>query len=213
MSWLVTRAGIVWFLLIGLIGGSRLVGHQQPTPDRLALLQLDYCKLPCWIGIVPGKTRFTEAKSVLMQYFEGAQFTDAEDRLTLSTVLYDQARGITILVGTGSSRIMGDNNPPVETILVYYQDASAPDFSLGTLLNVVGRPTSVSLITGVAGQSSLIYFGNEHLVLDTLGQMGRSPCIPVAANLRLRGIQIYDKMIKPESELPWRGFISCYRIK
>jgi hypothetical protein len=44
------------------IGASCVIGHAQPTRPEVALLHLgDYCALPCWIGITPGKTTFGEA--------------------------------------------------------------------------------------------------------------------------------------------------------
>jgi hypothetical protein len=45
----------------GLIFAARLAGHAQPPPDALTQLHLTDCALPCWIGIVPGQTRFDEA--------------------------------------------------------------------------------------------------------------------------------------------------------
>src|SRR5688572_24925895 len=54
-----TTALIVVFSLTAPI--SILIGRHQPLPERVAMLHLTDCELPCWIGIVPGKTTVGEA--------------------------------------------------------------------------------------------------------------------------------------------------------
>lgn len=50
------------------IGVALAVGQAQPPSHWRALLQLDACELPCWIGIEPGKTTLEEAR----RYIEAA---------------------------------------------------------------------------------------------------------------------------------------------
>jgi hypothetical protein len=38
-----------------------VVGRSQALPDRVAHFKLQQCKLPCWIGIIPGETSLEEA--------------------------------------------------------------------------------------------------------------------------------------------------------
>lgn len=52
-----------------------LIGRAQPTPPRVAMLHLTDCELPCWIGIVPGKTTLFEAWSRLNQVYGAFQIT------------------------------------------------------------------------------------------------------------------------------------------
>ena len=33
-----------------------LIGRSKPIPDRLTMLHLTDCQIPCWIGITPGIT-------------------------------------------------------------------------------------------------------------------------------------------------------------
>ena len=52
-----------------LVGGALLVGLRQPPSDWAALLKLDECALPCWVGIEPGKTTFIEAEQNVERAF------------------------------------------------------------------------------------------------------------------------------------------------
>lgn len=49
------------FAFAALIFAARMTGHAQPPPEPLVQLHLTDCALPCWIGIVPGETRFDQA--------------------------------------------------------------------------------------------------------------------------------------------------------
>ncbi len=39
---------------------ARLIGNLR-TPEAVQILHLTDCRLPCWLGIIPGKTSFDEA--------------------------------------------------------------------------------------------------------------------------------------------------------
>ncbi len=57
------RAGALAAFLLSLpVSASVVIGRQQPAPSLSRLLRLADCPLPCWIGIVPGKTTVGEAR-------------------------------------------------------------------------------------------------------------------------------------------------------
>jgi hypothetical protein len=59
-----------------LIGGAIWVGHGQPPSDWAALLRLDDCQLPCWLGVVPGTTGLDEGeRRVRLAYADDPDFT------------------------------------------------------------------------------------------------------------------------------------------
>jgi hypothetical protein len=60
---------ITTFALALLITAALLIGRAQPVPDRLAMLHLNDCARPCWIGITPGVTRLDEAYRRVEQVF------------------------------------------------------------------------------------------------------------------------------------------------
>ena len=50
-----------------------LHGHTQPPSVQIASLHLQDCDPPCWMGITPGVTDITQAKSVIMSAFPDAK--------------------------------------------------------------------------------------------------------------------------------------------
>lgn len=51
-----------------------LIGHTQPIPERVAMLHLDMCLHPCWIGITPGVTTLDEAYQRIKQVFPESHY-------------------------------------------------------------------------------------------------------------------------------------------
>ncbi len=68
-----TLCGVLAFT--ALIFAARAAGNAQPPPDALAQLHLTDCALPCWIGIVPGETRFDEAVRLVSAVYPQAEVT------------------------------------------------------------------------------------------------------------------------------------------
>ena len=61
------------------ISAAMLIGRAQPLPERIALLHLnDMCKLPCWIGIMPGVTTYEQARAIV-QHVYGDRFAFANE--------------------------------------------------------------------------------------------------------------------------------------
>ena len=52
-----------------LIVAARAIGNAQPPPEALQELHLTDCKLPCWLGIIPGKTTYEEAVRRMRVYY------------------------------------------------------------------------------------------------------------------------------------------------
>ncbi len=69
MRWLLVRTLALIVLLTIAVSVGVLIGRAQPPPPNVAFLHLDECQLPCWIGIVPGKTTLTEAKKLISVAF------------------------------------------------------------------------------------------------------------------------------------------------
>jgi hypothetical protein len=58
---------------VGVIALARLVGGMLPVPQGLQQLHLTDCSLPCWMGIVPGQTRFEDSVQRVMDTFPELQ--------------------------------------------------------------------------------------------------------------------------------------------
>jgi len=57
-----------------LIFAARTIGGTQPPPEALQKLHLTDCALPCWIGIIPGKTTFEDAAQLITHIYPQADF-------------------------------------------------------------------------------------------------------------------------------------------
>src|SRR5258708_3076052 len=55
-------------------GIAIFIGRQQPEPAVISELHLKDCALPCWIGIIPGKTNFDQGEAQLRKVF-GSKIT------------------------------------------------------------------------------------------------------------------------------------------
>src|SRR5260370_16815481 len=69
MRRLFTRTRLLGILLTLVTGTTLLIARAQPPSARVAMLHLDDCQLPCWIGITPGKTTVGEAKRRIQEVF------------------------------------------------------------------------------------------------------------------------------------------------
>src|SRR6185369_16168356 len=47
------------------VSGAVVIGRDLPPPSSVEFLHFEACSLPCWIGIVPGRTRRNDAQQIL----------------------------------------------------------------------------------------------------------------------------------------------------
>src|SRR5437868_1860445 len=69
VRWLFSRLIAITAILLALLGIAMITGRLQPIPPRIAILHLNDCQLPCWIGIIPGKTTMAEALNRTKQVY------------------------------------------------------------------------------------------------------------------------------------------------
>jgi hypothetical protein len=59
--WMVVGICLLTITFVALMYGAQALGSRLPPRAALAQLHLTDCVLPCWLGITPGQTRFTDA--------------------------------------------------------------------------------------------------------------------------------------------------------
>lgn len=80
-----------------------LIGRQQPESSILSQMHLTDCELPCWIGIIPGKTTLAEANKRLQAVY-GATLDQNSTLLDHnSTLLYEN---LSIVINTDDNSIV-----------------------------------------------------------------------------------------------------------
>lgn len=224
LRWLIVRTLIIVVVAVVAITGAIFIGRQQPTPDNLALLHLTDCELPCWIGIVPGKTTLAEAEARIRQVYGNAPGYVLQQDDDEHFVLINQKRdddGIEIGLHECDSR--ATQSTCVEIDLSQSMPTGDPDLDLpqvGSLISLVGRP-SQAVLYDVEGDSHVsLLFEKYHLDLVLrYGDCGSSTLderISIGQNTTALEInsQVSGKA-NPFyfSSLPWRGFpSSCYGL-
>ncbi len=135
----------LWFALTVTTGITVLAGRRQPTSARLAMLRLTDCALPCWIGIVPGKTTLDEAHAIIESAFGqspdydfSAAWSDSSDLLPV--ILSEKANWAnSIWIGL---RVRPDR---VVDSIVFYFDRPDNPITVADLHNLFGAPSYVKL--------------------------------------------------------------------
>ena len=207
---------IKWCLLVYccLILVTSLVivtGRGQPPSDGLALLHLDECELPCWLGIVPGTTTWRDAMQAIESEYNSGQY---------SVRLIDDSH---IEVGiNGTSNFLRIEITPSsytnEESSVYrimltpsYEDPNLLNISLklGDIVASIGTPTDV--ILSPSGELTPVMRFKHHIIQL---QYFLNPCFEVMLRQPIVSLAIYAVvpdffwLSEPSN---WRGF-TCYKF-
>jgi hypothetical protein len=65
----------VWLLFLSICAAVALLPKLGRGTNPTAVLKLDYCVLPCWIGIIPGKTTIAEARHLIQASYPEFRMT------------------------------------------------------------------------------------------------------------------------------------------
>ena len=119
---------ILAFVLLILL--ARAIGSVQPLPEALEALHLTDCKLPCWLGITPGKTTFAEAVQKVIRVYP--QASENQDGHSLDAAVEMGSTDFTISIDADGSGFVEE---------VYIYTAETTPFMLGDVVNLLGVPT------------------------------------------------------------------------
>ncbi len=84
-----------------LIVSARLIGAMQPAPLRLAQLHLTDCVLPCWLGITPGETSYTEAAARVRAVYPPPDVTIQETQIFVAYLIHSAYGAASIQISNG----------------------------------------------------------------------------------------------------------------
>src|SRR5258708_8351111 len=199
-----------WFLiLLGVVGLATgavvLIGRQQPPPSSVILLHLDECRLPCWIGIVPGETTVSEAG----RYIQAVYGSQAGIELVGNDTQYsirDTVHGSEFIVALYTELDVKMAHEVIKTIwLGTLNKGYGP--RVAELYSVIGEPGAIISGDLDLNSSSLSYF-DQHMTLN----FGFTGCSTIM-NQVVGSIILADSKMgrdKFASRLrPWRGFTRC----
>lgn len=127
---------------------ARALGSmQQPNPTLRGFT--DGCEgkpQPCWYGIVPGASQFSEARK-WVQSWNSQEYREIE-----STATFDvNTRTIGSRYSAGSCYTFFHSTQP-STVVDYIEVSDCPDLKLGDLINQFGIPKKIQFRNGVWGK-------------------------------------------------------------
>lgn len=190
--WLVITAILI--LILTVFGGfSSWMGLQQPVPTSVTLLHLNECKAPCWIGIIPGKTLWPEAETLIRQTYDphdGFELKIATSEWhglissgeTQSTVIRNEQQLFSIIVEI-SYEVGSQGRKPIDAIyFAFFRDSPpfiARPIPLSALLYALEPPYTVTFygccqphnneihITDISRRVEVIAYADHRLGFNT----------------------------------------------
>jgi hypothetical protein len=201
-------------LMIIVVGAVVILARRQPVPSYLAMLHLNDCNLPCWVGIEPGRTTLNQAVSLIKQtYTVNSHYTAFIDTHIAGTVyitLRDSKPPFSV-AGISLDTQDTQNNAIVRAITFYFDSPDSYPISLAEVWNTLGAPEKINFIQPLNRNAyfmSLNYGFDRNHGIDMVVE-------PVQARLdwtqRAEWFRFMDfgglaKDLQKEVALPWRGF-------
>jgi len=194
------------------VGGAILVGRGQPTPALITALHLEQCELPCWIGIVPRKTTWKDAKQIIRKvYSESMYAVEMLDASRISITLKGTSESVEVNVATAP---LGDENAPISALLLTIAGVAADNQRVGDIVWRLGIPEDVILASSLENPPHPIARFRDKIVLlspEEVLSCGTVPFYVRHYSILLIGKD--TKMLWTSMPEHWRGFGYCYRFQ
>jgi len=207
---------LTMFACMTLIAVAVYISRVQPLPEKFAFVRLVDCVLPCWIGIIPGKTTIFEARTVIRNVYPSAAF-DVTDLPTWSLYPFAIAmqvqhkrepRQLFITLNQFATEEQTEDSVVHDIQLYTYSpdEQFETDVNVGDMMLLLGEPMCLSAIWGNHNAWPGMLYPQYHTELS-FGDNSFS----VAPDLPTE-IRISDRPLscKWNNSIPWRGFHSRY---
>lgn len=219
MRWLITRSLLVLLTVTLVTGAAMLLGRALPIPDRVALLHLGDCQLPCWIGITPGKTSIGEARQRIKDvYVQMAGYTvdESGEPTCCLRILENGKSRLLITLNTWGNP---PQNSPVQLIYLGVTGQSGPKSDTLTIADTaayLGNPTYFVFSAAVGGQSPpMLVYTTTQCELVPLSDVNAAQD-EINFSLPVNSLTIYDQLPVGQdvfySPKAWRGFGQFYQM-
>ena len=150
---LITLTGVLIFVLS--TGSVVFAARLGSPPDYLAALRFTDCKIPCWIGIVPGKTTLRDAQQIIMAAFANSRIYTASQYpisppMELAFALQNPPNPPDVISVNVWIEIKLDaqTDDIVDTIRFTFSEHSTvpmPRITVGVLHSLFGSPSGIAL--------------------------------------------------------------------
>ncbi|MBZ0289307.1 MAG: hypothetical protein K8I30_16930 [Anaerolineae bacterium] len=188
---------------------SRLL---PPTPQfkTLEMLNLLDCQLPCWIGIVPGKTTIGEAT----RFLEKAYPTKAYEMTSIQNV-YDGTDWLSIRNRQDdndfsvSFNVWQNPKNKTESAVISQITLRGAELALGEWYYALGRPQALSVTWGNHYALPNLLYNRQQVRLTINNRLNDfavdNPSVS-AGTLDIYDQLEWDKTYRPSYRVMWHGF-------
>jgi hypothetical protein len=202
----------LWLAVLLTLTAAVCPPHTQAQRDTLAILDLGACKLPCWIGIVPGETTIWDAVRLIHAHFDRKHYSIVKVEPFPG---WAQRRNIVITSLTDSSSLYiqfrsdsYDQRVTPAIVREIYLSAYRDDRSatVTDLMPLLGRPECLAAAWGHhRAFPSMLY--PEYSVQLTFG----SEAFEVAPDMGVT-LHLFDEpyLCREYFSIPWQGFNHSY---
>jgi len=211
---------IAFFLtaaFVALIALALQIGRARPLPAHVALLHLDMCAPPCWIGITPGITSWEEIDQRINQVFQLPRYKVTNNQFGIGYIIQDvENSDLTFTVQFSNERAPMRSMTILSSVV--FNDGTTKSNStvitFGDLNAVWGSPHSVAVWPCYGDW--LPYYGahlNSQIVVNGSGNRSTPGDSAARAgwNNPVALIQFYtgDRKVDEIAGMNrWRGFLS-----
>ena len=202
MRWLLPRAILLIFIFSAISGASIWIARQQPAPERVAMLHLTDCQLPCWIGITPGVTTMDEAEQKILRVYGNApnikiEFIEGDQRFQVKNAITGK------VVFDVYLRYSSRDDSKIYSIAILF-DNQPP--SIGDLITLLGHPTRIAYLYPIdIKPPPVLIYKNYGLAIIYAGTLELNAEISLPVD---RLILWTDDMGTLSTPQPWSGFHS-----
>lgn len=182
------------------LGASVALGRATPLPEEVAGLHLDeLCKLPCWLGITPGKTMIWEVQDLITNIYghvELEQQADSQSDFLVSLSMPNGKRW-NVLLRANLERVV---------IQIMLTPENSNNIPLGDAINRLGIPKTVYT------QYATLFLYDGYRIGSSARQLSFTHYEGISPRQALTGIMLYDDDWSPSVNLSgpnasrWRGF-------
>ncbi|MBZ0304060.1 MAG: hypothetical protein K8J31_30265 [Anaerolineae bacterium] len=193
------------------------IARQQRLSPELEILHLQDCQLPCWIGIVPGKTTIGEAETLLRSTYRLAEYDytlghnpfEGTDWLTITR----RQDGAYLIINFNRAETAADQTEDTIISQITIGCGISGHIRLGDWAILLGKPQALSITWGnhYASPNVLYYSQGVRLTLDQVDNFVISGWDSPASSLSI----FYDLNAQYPSSymVPWKGWTTTYKDK
>jgi hypothetical protein len=202
---------LLFIALVVAAGAFVAAGYAQPPSRWIALLHLNDCAMPCWIGIKPGVSTVGEALQRLNGTYGGSDFDLVSQPDSLAFIIADRASGYRFTVALNAD-FRAQTAPIIRDIVLYpYAQSGSARPLMGDLYAASGTPAELRLTRRIVTHTIAVLYEQRRVIVFA----NSDDCNRIYPHMEITSIRLSSaSQIADESQSsqvqPWNGFGECH---